>query len=53
MEGSFEQEEWKWGGQIWGRYNNMTKNKALKWNSCNCENLRYIDEAELIENDGW
>lgn len=31
---------------------NMTKNKALKWNSCNCENLRYIDEAELIENDG-
>ena len=31
---------------------NMTKNKALKWNSCNCENLRYIDETELIENDG-
>lgn len=27
MERSFEQEEWKWGGQIWGRYNNQNDKK--------------------------
>lgn len=29
----------------------MTKNKGLKQSSCNCEDMRFTDEAELIEND--
>lgn len=27
----------------------ITKNKGLKQSSCKCEDLRYTDEAELIE----
>lgn len=29
----------------------IRKNKDLKQNIYNCEDLRYIDEAKLIEND--
>lgn len=29
----------------------IRENKDLKQNIYNCEDLRYIDEAELIEND--
>lgn len=30
----------------------MTKNKGLMLSSCNCEDLRFTDKAELTENDG-